>query len=284
MARPRTSKKKPDSPLPKRSGSLTLSFGLVSLAVGYSPALQSGTAAPSGTTICTDHNSGVKRRWYCEAGKHETENTTVVFERGGSYVAVDRAESALEKTGVVPLERRVDVYEIDPLYYEKTYLLQPDAGYEPVYDLLGEALAQQERVLLGKTVLSKSTRMVAVRWSAASECMVMHVCVPESKIRWDDADLISAARALRADPDPAQLAAADTLLGTLGGEFEPLAEDDYAVALENAIAAAKDGKPIPQAAATVAAAPVVDLMAALQASVAAATAGKKPAAKKKVTA
>jgi len=271
--------KKVKAPAPARGSKLTLSVGLVNVPVKVAPLVKSTSI--SGKRLCPCHHLPIKSSSTC------TEDGTVVeavtgFEQDGKYVVgVERSEHAVARDGQVDLASTVDVAALDPLYFDKSYLLWPQDGGEGAYDLLCEALRTSGKALIGQTVLSRSTRVLAIRWSDATGTLVVHSLAYDEAIAWSDVQLVRSATDARRDTvDEGQLALAQQLVSTLpeGVDLEAVA-DDYNESLRAAIEAAAMGLPAPEVAAAPAAAPVVDLMEALQASVA--EAAPKPKAKRK---
>jgi DNA end-binding protein Ku len=85
----------------------------------------------------------------------------------GQFVMVDPDELAAyrpEATKTVDISDFVALEEIDPIYYESTYYLAPDgkASAKP-YNLLLEAMEKQGRVAIGKVVLRTKQYLAAIR-------------------------------------------------------------------------------------------------------------------------
>src|SRR5205085_10737073 len=85
----------------------------------------------------------------------------------GQFVMVDPDELAAyrpEATKTVDISDFVALEEIDPIYYENTYYLAPDgkAAAKP-YNLLLEAMEKQEKVAIGKVVLRTKQYLAAIR-------------------------------------------------------------------------------------------------------------------------
>lgn len=57
----------------------------------------------------------------------------------------------------------VDLFEVDPLYYHKSYYLQPTTGGEKAYYLLEQVLKEQSRVALGRVVLRTKEHLILLR-------------------------------------------------------------------------------------------------------------------------
>lgn len=84
----------------------------------------------------------------------------------GRYVVVEGSEiAALQpKAGhTIEIEEFVDLDQIDPLYFEQPYYLQPDAKGAKAYKLLVEAMEELQKVAIGKVVMRSKERLVAIR-------------------------------------------------------------------------------------------------------------------------
>ncbi len=270
----RTAPPKPAGP--KGGRKLTIGFGLINVDVAICPLTRSQTI--SGRTLCAEHLVPIKSAARCTAVDHICEETVVGYEADGGFVQVDTKELEVAGDGRVALESCVDVGTIDPIYLEKTYLLWPQPGAEQAFDLLAKTFRETGRAAIGTCVLSKATRALVIRWSEATGTLVAHVCTYDAAIRWDDVAIVKDAFEARPEAKKAEVETAGLLLGQLEGEFDPTAyADEYVEALAEAIRAAADGKPVKKAAKQAEQpAPSGDIMAALQASLAAAS---KPKAK-----
>jgi DNA end-binding protein Ku len=171
----------------------------------------------------------------------------------------------------VPLE------ELDPIYFSKSYYLEPEkAGVKP-YVLLARALEESGKVAVVKVALRQREALAAVRVRDGVfvlETMLWPDEIREPQFGFLDDDV---------DVRPQELAMAGTLIESLSGEFDPHEHHDaYREALEQVIEAKVAGHDLvaPPVRAEEGAA-VVDLMAALRASVDAAKSGRLGAAEDK---
>ena len=164
----------------------------------------------------------------------------------------------------------VSLEELDPIYFNKSYYLEPEkAGIKP-YVLLSRALEESGKVAVVKVALRQREALAAVRVRDGVfvlETMLWPDEVREASFGFLDEDI---------EVRPQELAMAGTLIESLSGEFDPEEHHDaYRQALEEVIEAKVAGQEIvaPAARADEGGA-VVDLMAALRASVDAAKAGR----------
>ena len=262
-------RKKAAAPAPSRGSKLTLSVGLVNVPVKIAPFARS--TAVSGKRVCPCHHEPVVSETQCAVDGGAVEAETGFEHEGRIVTGVDREQFKGERDGTLALTGLADVASFDPVYFEKTYLLWPQAGGEAAHDLVAHALRASGKALVGQTVLSSSTRAIAIRWSDATSCLVAHVLSYDEAIAWADAQLVSDAIEGRPEPDAAQLGMAEQLLATLpeqdGDDAIDGVKDEYANGLRAAIAAAADGLPAPKVAPAAPVAEVGDLMEALKASI-----------------
>jgi DNA end-binding protein Ku len=84
----------------------------------------------------------------------------------GQYVEItdeDLDKADIELTKTIQIVEFVSEDEIDPLYFDKPYYLEPQKGGERAYGLMREALAQSKRVGIAKVVLKSREHLAAVK-------------------------------------------------------------------------------------------------------------------------
>jgi DNA end-binding protein Ku len=191
---------------------------------------------------------------------------------GGRYVLVDDAElDALAPTNannekVIQVMDFVNLPDIDPVYFEKAYYIAPDKGGARAYGLLVRALASSQKVAIAKVVMRSKEYLTAIRPMGDVLCMETMMYADEVVPVTDIDELAN----LTIDVNDKELDMAKMLIESSAGEFEPTKyKDEYrdkVIALIEAKAAGQTYE-VPKIAES---APVVDLMAALEASLAAA--------------
>jgi DNA end-binding protein Ku len=201
------------------------------------------------------------------------------------YVMIDPEElEALDPkvTKTIDIEEFVDLSEIDPIYYDHSYYLAPTAGGAKAYRLLLDAMKEAGKVGIGKLVLRTKQQLCALRPNGEVLTLTTmlwgdEVLPPE---RLDELESVS-----EADASGRELKMAEQLIDSLSAEFEPdKFQDEYRERVLELIERKAAGEEIavqPEAEEP-AAAP--DLMAALEASLAAvrgAEAEEAPAKPKK---
>ena len=214
------------------------------------------------------------KRW-CPV--HETivpyEETGRGFEVAkGGFVTM--TEEELESVSVETSENLsivefVDLLEIDPLYFDKSYYLAPDEGGSKAFALLREAMREAGKVAVGKVVIREKEHLVAVR--PFDGAMVMSTLFYADEIRrLEDVEELQT----EAKIHPNERKMAMQLIDGLTAEFHPQEfKDEYRDKLLQVIKAKAEGQAVVHSAAP-RPAKVVDLMDALRRSLELARKGK----------
>ena len=170
-------------------------------------------------------------------------------------------------TKTIDIEEFVDLAEIDPIYYDHNYYLAPTAGGAKAYRLLLDAMRESGKVGIGKVVIRSKQQLCALRPTGDVLTLTTMLWGDEvlSPDRLDEIGEIEEAQAT-----DRELKMAEQLIASLSSEFAPQKfKDEYreqVLALIERKAAGEEIAVQPQAEEP-AAAP--DLMAALEASLAA---------------
>ena len=182
----------------------------------------------------------------------------------GDFLALTNEELGalpLPSASTIALTGFVHPHDIDPSYYEQPYFLGPGKGGQRAYALLREALDAAERVGIGKIALRQREHLVAVRPTARA--LVLHTLHYASELR-DEADIPDLPARMTLHPNERKMAR--QLVESMAAAFEPAEfHDEYADAL-HALVEAKQHGAAPHAPSRTRAAKVVDLQAALRAS------------------
>jgi DNA end-binding protein Ku len=198
----------------------------------------------------------------------------------GRYVKFNREElNELRppSTKSIDVNEFVALDEIDPIYYERTYWLAPDGeGAAKAYQLLLAAMEERGRVAIGTVVMRHKQYLAAIRpldgALAMSTMRFADEVVPRSAVE--------GVPSRRAKPDPKTLRMATQLIDGLAAEWNPdQYHDTYVEELRKRIKAKEAGKQIvDKEVSEPTGGKVLDLMAALEASVKAAKGSKRPKA------
>lgn len=168
--------------------------------------------------------------------------------------------------------RRIDVLQfspadqIDPIYFAKSYYLEPDAQGAKPYVLLRNALEASGQVAVVKVALRQRESLATLR--VRDGVFVLETMLWPDEIRTPDFGFLEEDIEVRAQ----ELKMAESLITTMEGDFDPSEfHDAYREALQQVIEAKVAGKEVvAPAGGEEEAGPAVDLMAALRASVEAA--------------
>ena len=191
-----------------------------------------------------------------------------------NYVVIEPQElEALDPkaTRSIEIEDFVDLDQIDPLYFERPYYLVPDKGGAKAYALLLEAMKESRKVGIARLVLRTKQYLAAIR--PLGDALVL-----ETLLYPDEVTLPDEIEGLPRDDVEIQdreLKIARQLIESLSTEFEPENyHDEYRERVLELIEQKAEGREIVTQPATEEPTKVVDLMAALEASLAQAKAGK----------
>jgi DNA end-binding protein Ku len=181
----------------------------------------------------------------------------------------DLAELPLSSSRTIDVLEFVPLESIDPINFDKSYYLEPQKAATKPYVLLRDALHKSGHVAIAKVALRQREALAVLR--VHSDVLVMTTMLWPDEVRVPDFGFLSEeAPQVR----PQELTMAGSLIDSLAEPvFEPdKYQDSYREALDSLIQAKIDGKDTTTPVVPGGKAEVVDLMAALQASV---TAAKK---------
>jgi DNA end-binding protein Ku len=174
-----------------------------------------------------------------------------------------RSSKTIEVLGFVPVE------QIDPIFYEKAYYAEPGKAAGKPYVLLREALAGVDRIAIVKVTLRRRESLAALR--PLDDLLMVQTMLWPDEIRKPEVSGVSG------EARKAELQMADALIDTMAMDFHPEEYTDaYHEALQATIEAKMDGRTTPKPKREEPMAEVVNLMDALERSVAA----KRPSGKR----
>ena len=188
---------------------------------------------------------------------------------GAWVVVTDDELAALDPKALrtIDIDEFVDLVEIDPIFYDSAYYLAPSDATKP-YALLAEAMREAGKVGIAHFVMRTKQYLAAIR--PIDGVLMLSTMVYADEVN-DPAEIPELAGLADIELPPKELAMARQLIDSLGGEFTPEKfEDTYRQAVLELIDRKAAGEEIVMPAASVDAGQVIDLMAALEASVAAA--------------
>jgi DNA end-binding protein Ku len=184
----------------------------------------------------------------------------------GEYVTLTDEEikkANVEATQSIDIVEFVDLGEINPMYFEKPYYLEPEKKGRHAYALLREALAKSNKVGIARVVIRTREYLAAVKPNGRALILeLMHFA--DELVGQDTLDLPQTEDKV----PPAEMKAALMLINTMAGKFDPTAfKDKYRQDVLSMIEARAQGQPAPKQKKKAAAQPkVVNLMDVLQQS------------------
>lgn len=253
-----------------------LSFGLVALPVQLFTATESHTIRFNQLQRGTSDRVRNKRVNERTGEEVPTEEIVKGFDMGDEYVVVEPDEldeiapgqsKSMEITGFVDLD------QVEPVFFDKTYYLAPKGKeYAKVYALLHSALAQANKVGIATVVMRNREYLVAVK--AEGDVLAMHT------MHWAD-EVRDPRREIGSLPEETQVAdkelqTAVQLVEALSIDWEPEEyHDTYQEKVLQLVEAKRTGQTVEKGEPPPRSTNVIDLMGALEASVERARSGRK---------
>jgi DNA end-binding protein Ku len=205
------------------------------------------------------------------------------YERSsGRWVVVTDEELSAadpERSHTIDIEAFVALADIDPLQYDRAYWVVPDdqAGAKKAYALLRSAMEHKEQVAVGRFVLRTKEHLVALR--PLQGALVLQT------MRFAD-ELVTASTVsglpVRTKAPRKELAAAEDLIESLSTDWDPAGfKDRHRARVRKIIERKAAGEEITVEPASEQEAEVIDLMQALEDSVAAARSGRRRGSRRK---
>ena len=194
----------------------------------------------------------------------------------GRYVTVTREELEAfnpKATKAIEIEDFVELPQIDPIYYASTYYLVPDRGAAKPYALLREAMKRSNKVGIGRFVLRTKQYLAAVR-PLGKALAISTMLYADEVVSQDELEGLPDAHA---KPGEREMKMAEQLIESLWAEFDIRKyKDDYRAQVLALLERKAEGEEIvAEAPAEEPRGKVVNLMEALQKSLAAAKGGKR---------
>ena len=251
-----------------------ISFGLVTIPVKVYSATEERDV--SFHQVHREDGGRIRYKRVCQIDGEEVPYSDIAkgYELSSGEVVVltdeDFSDLPLTTSRTIDVLEFVPLEQVDPIYFAKSYYLEPDASGAKPYVLLREALEKSGRVALVKIALRQRESLATLRVRDGVfvlEMMLWPDEVRDAEFGFLDEDI---------DVRPQELQMAESLIDTLSGDFQPEQySDNYREALEALIAAKVEGREVVQPEQPASdSGTVVDLMAALRASVEAAKQGR----------
>lgn len=190
-----------------------------------------------------------------------------------SYVTVDADELAAldpRATQTIDIEEFVNLDQIDPIYYEHPYYLVPDKRAEKAYALLAEAMLRTNKVAIARFVMRTRQYLAAVR-PTEGVLVLSTMLYADEVVAVDHLEGLPG-RAVDLALTDREMTMAESLIESLSAdEFQPEKfHDDYRQRVLDLIDHKAAGQTVTAPSPLAQGGKVLDLMAALEASVKAA--------------
>ncbi len=254
-----------------------ISFGLVSIPVGLFSATEDHTVHFHQFERGTSDRIRYQR--VNERTGKEVEYSDIVKGKdvgGGEHVIVEPdelADIAPGRSRTIDITAFVDLDEIDPIFFQKTYWLAPtDEQYARPYALLREAMTRTNRAGVATFVMRGKEYLTALR--ADGDVLALETLFFADEIR--DRSVLDLPG--KSKPKGKELDMATGLIEAMSGPWKPEEfRDTFTERVEKLIEDKRRGREIVTEAAPPEPTAMTDLIAALERSVADARGGKKPA-------
>jgi len=248
-----------------------ISFGLVSIPVKLYTAIEERDI--SFHQVHREDGGRIRYRRVCSIDGDEVPYSDIAkgYELPGGEMVVltdeDLADLPLSTSRTVDVLSFVPLDQVDPIYFARTYYLEPEKTAAKPYVLLRDALERSGMVALVKVAIRTKESLATLR--VRDGVLVLETMVWPDEVRAPEFDFLDDGVTVR----PQELSMAESLIESMAGDFDPTQyHDEYREALQQVVEAKIEGREVVEPPTEVAAeaSPAVDLMAALRASVAAA--------------
>ena len=244
-----------------------ITFGMVTIPVKLYAAIEQKDVRLR--MLCRKHEAPIQEKRVCSEGGEELawEELARGYEvKKGEFVVLETDEidaAKPESSTTIDIGDFVEAAEIDPVYFEKSYFLEPTEVGTKAFSLLKRALEETERVALARVTIRTRERLATVR--AYDETLILETMFWPDEIRSTGA--LDLPEGKEATVRAKELQMARSLVESLADKFRPESYTDaYRSALEELIEQKMRGetrnarrrRPEPK---------VIDLMEALRASV-----------------
>ncbi|HZB30021.1 MAG TPA: Ku protein [Streptosporangiaceae bacterium] len=246
-----------------------ISFGLVTIPVKVYSATEQRDV--SFHQVHRKDGGRIKFRRVCTVCGEEVAYADVAkgYELPGGEVVVltdeDFADLPLSTSRRIDVLQFAAVDQVDPIYFNKSYYLEPDAQGDKPYVLLRDALESSGRVAVVKVALRQRESLATLR--VRNGVFVLETMLWPDEIRTPDFPFLDEDVEVRSQ----ELAMATSLIETMAGDFDPSDyKDAYREALQAVIEAKAEGREVVQPVEAEEEPAAADLLSALRASVEAA--------------
>ena len=246
----------------------TISFGLVSIPVRLYPATQS-SAAISFNLLHKKDGSRLKQQYICPRDGEIVSRDEMIkgyeFAKDQYVTFTPEELKALEEkaTQSIDIDSFVPLSAIDPIYFERPYYLGPEKGGDKAYLLLAEAMRETGRAALARYAARGKQYLVMLRPSPDGRALILQELLYADEVR-----SLSEVPLPDGQAREAEVKLAKQLIDQIATEtFEPSKyRDEVRERIQADIDRKVQGHDISESAPAPEPARIIDLMAALKAS------------------
>jgi DNA end-binding protein Ku len=256
----------------------TISFGLVSIPVKLYTATTSHDI--SFNLLHNECQGRINLQNYCPQCERVVERSELIkgyqYEKGQYAIINDEDLQSVkpESSSMLDIVKFIDITEVDPIYFERTYYVGADKGSEKAFTLLAKAMEQMGKAAVGRLVMRNHEYLVLIR--PGMEGLLVQTMLYADEIRENEFKLSK-----DMDVRPKELDLAKQLVDSLSESFDiEEFKNDYVAKVEEMLEAKIHGRKLTVVKPTQKP-KVLDLMDALQKSVQIARAGKPVSAPEK---
>ncbi len=255
----------------------SISFGLVNIPISLYPATH--TEDLKFRLLRGKDLSPVNYKRVAEADGKEVSWDQIVkgyeYEKGKFVVLKDEdfKRADIEATQTVDIQSFVKLDEVNPVFFDKPYYMEPQKGGDKAYVLLRDALRSSGRIGIATVVIKTRQHLAAVK--AQDQGLMLELMHFAAELR--DVSEFKVPRPTKLTKKEMDMAGA--LIDSMTGAWDPEDyKDEYREALEEMLEQKikKGDKGLPKAKATKRPTNVIDLVSVLEQSL-----KKKPAGEKK---
>jgi DNA end-binding protein Ku len=219
----------------------SISFGLVSIAVKLYSATEEKDIAFH--QVHRDDGGRIKYKRVCSIDGEEVAYNDIAkgYELPDGDMVVltddDLAELPLTSSREIDVLQFVPLEQVDPIYFNKSYYLEPDARAAKAYVLLRDALEASGRVAVVKVALRRREALATLR--VREGVLTLETMLWPDEIRAPEFGFLGDDIELR----PQEMAMASSLVDSLSGDFDPTEYTDlYRAAIESVVEAKIEGR------------------------------------------
>lgn len=244
-----------------------ISFGLVSIPIKlYSATEERGVAFHQ---VHREDGGRIRYRRVCTIDGEEVQYSDIAkgYELPGGDMVVltdeDMAELPLSTSREVDVLQFVPLEQVDPIYFSKSYYMEPDGTAAKPYVLLRDALEQSGMVAIVKVAIRNREALATLR--VRENVLVMETMIWPDEVREAEFGFLDEDITVRSQ----ELQMAESLIESMSGDFDPGEyHDEYREAVQAVVDAKVEGREVVAATEDEPeGGEVLDLMAALRKSV-----------------